>query len=470
MVVFPGPAFLIVFFSLFATSCSAINATFQWQFVNYFSSTLTECQNMSVSVEPLDGAVTTGVPPYYFKAFAVGGIPTVQLAGSNASALSWVVDQPAGSQLMVGMVDSNTTAGGGSGGSSGGLAPMIYNVIPGNDTSCLPPAPTSQFNVKFNVSTTLTTCQPWGMTISGGTQPYTITLAALDSPIITNVTMGLMEDVFTFIDRADPNTKLIAAINDANGQYANGTGMVSTQGSSNVDCIGLVSVSGNSTQMAQEAAQEAAAAAAATSKRNHIIIGVVVGVFALVFLLVASLWFMARKRRRDGRIPVGQDTRPRMFEVEESIPVSSFPFIQPDSRHSSHKTLMTGSPRAAHPSDPQEASSSNSTSAGGISPAHSQDPTNTSPYYTSQFPMNAAAASPDRSSPRRKNKAYMRAARSVGEALSPASPASGVRSQPPNSPGHEPLDTEIEPDIIIQHRDGGVVQELPPPYADRSRR
>jgi hypothetical protein len=32
----------------------------------------------------------------------------------------------------------------------------------------------------------------------------------------------------------------------------------------------------------------------------------------------------------------------------------------------------------------------------------------------------------------------------------------------------QPLSPESEPDITIQHRDGGVVQELPPPYLDRS--
>lgn len=31
------------------------------------------------------------------------------------------------------------------------------------------------------------------------------------------------------------------------------------------------------------------------------------------------------------------------------------------------------------------------------------------------------------------------------------------------------MDPDVEPDIIIQHRDGGVVQELPPPYLDRYR-
>jgi hypothetical protein len=126
-----------------------------------------------------------------------------------------------GTTLMLSMVDSN--------GSAGGVAPNLYTVIgqftseyfppglflcschpsAGDNSSCLPPAPTSDFQVTSNVTTTLTTCQPWGLTISGGTQPYSVTLAALDSPIITNVTLGPLDDSFTFIDRADPNTQLI---------------------------------------------------------------------------------------------------------------------------------------------------------------------------------------------------------------------------------------------------------------------
>lgn len=39
--------------------------------------------------------------------------------------------------------------------------------------------------------------------------PYTIVFSALNSPVITNATMGTGDDVFTFIDRADPNELLM---------------------------------------------------------------------------------------------------------------------------------------------------------------------------------------------------------------------------------------------------------------------
>lgn len=53
-------------------------------------------------------------------------------------------------------------------------------------------------------------------------------------------------------------------------------------------------------------------------------------------------------------------------------------------------------------------------------------------------------------------------------ALPPLTPgSSGVAQHAISST----LDPDVQPDIIIQHRDGGsgVVQELPPPYVDRSR-
>ena len=44
-----------------------------------------------------------------------------------------------------------------------------------------------------------------------------ITLAALNSPIVTNVTLPYGDDAFTYIDRADPNGQLIgASSNDEN--------------------------------------------------------------------------------------------------------------------------------------------------------------------------------------------------------------------------------------------------------------
>jgi hypothetical protein len=433
-----GP--LILFVLAFATSCSALTA-FQWEFANNFVSTsLTECQNMSLVVKSYNNDnVTFGVPPYYMRAIAIGGIPTIALTGSDRNALSWVVDQRAGSKLMLTMLDSN--------GSTGGVAPTLYGVIAGTDTSCLPSSPTSQFTVQANVTTSVKTCQPWGLTIKGGVQPYNISLVALDSPVVTNVTMGPLDDVFTFIDRADPNTQLAATVNDATGTYASGTPIVSTTGSSNVDCVGLVSTSGNSTQMAAQAAAQAAVnrTRARSRRRKDIIVGVVVGLVGSVVIVAAIICLMARSRRTERGVMVGQDTRPRLFEVEQAIPVTA----QSDLRNSSRKALMANSPSSPTADTPGGSSSS------GSGPNRLLQDSDTS--ASAHFPDDAAAGGS--SPPGRRNKAvsaYMRATRSVGEVLRPA-----LRR------GRDPVDPDLEPDIIIQHRDGGVVQELPPPYARR---
>ena len=56
---------------------------------------------------------------------------------------------------------------------------------------------------------TINTCDPWGLTITGGVKPYSISLAALHSQVVTNVTMGANDDVLVYVDRADPGSQII---------------------------------------------------------------------------------------------------------------------------------------------------------------------------------------------------------------------------------------------------------------------
>lgn len=80
----------------------------------------------------------------------------------------------------------------------------------GSTNTCHPtPDRTTLATMKPNVTDHLTTCEPWGITISGGTKPYSVVLSALGSPVITNVSMGPQDDVFTYPDRADPNSELM---------------------------------------------------------------------------------------------------------------------------------------------------------------------------------------------------------------------------------------------------------------------
>jgi len=127
-----------------------------------------------------------------------------------------------GSQLILNVVDAN--------GSAGGIPPNKMTVIgmflssplsscfiqqilqAGQTTSCVTtPVSDPPFTVTANVTKDLQTCQPWGFTIKGGVPPYVITLAAPNSPIVTNVTIPFGNDAFTYIDRADPNGELMGA-------------------------------------------------------------------------------------------------------------------------------------------------------------------------------------------------------------------------------------------------------------------
>ena len=82
----------------------------------------------------------------------------------------------------------------------------------GSNSTCIPTPPTSPAVVHPNVTGTLTTCEPWGLTMTGGKKPYHMVIAGTSSPVITNVTMGDNDDVLTYIDRADPNTGLMGEL------------------------------------------------------------------------------------------------------------------------------------------------------------------------------------------------------------------------------------------------------------------
>lgn len=250
---------------------------------------------------------TSGVPPYYMIAFATGGTPSTTLIGTNNRTLSWTVTEPVGTQLMLSVVDST--------GSAGGIPPQLFHVIAGQTTQCvIAPPTTPEFTVTSNVTDGLTTCQPWGLSVKGGLPPYNLTLAAVNSPIVTNVTLPFGDDHFTYINRADPGTQLLAAVSDFTGRWATGTPILPTKGSTDTDCVGLVSSSGNSTIIQEQ--QEAAASAAGLKeqkKKTSIIVGVSVSLGTLLFFggLTAIVFLL---RRRDGN-----KLKPRQFHMEDSI-------------------------------------------------------------------------------------------------------------------------------------------------------
>jgi len=441
---------------------------------------LPSCQTFGITVKPYNPANDThGVPPFYMMAFVVGGTPQTTLLGTNETDLHWTVDQPVDSQLMLSVVDSQ--------GSAGGIPPRLYTVVTGQSTSCITTPPNlPPFTVKANVTDTLTTCEPWGLTISGGVPPYNLTLAALDSPIVTNVTMGPNDDAFTYIDRADPNTQLLAAISDLTGRFATGTPIVKTAGSSNVSCVGLVSSSGNATQIKQ--AEEAAASA---KKHRSTVIGVCVTLALLLLFggLAALFWYLRKQNARR----IAELTPSKFEEVHDAegqaLSINAYNLPSP------------GNPRS--PKSPVYSSTtlspSNSVGSGApfdnrrfvTNPSESADerPSSGRSQGFAKFPITpaawrsqkaleaglASARSFETSNPSRPDSSQSdtssRGLIARSQSALPRSPAAG------RGPGRSlslqenaPAGALSEPEFIFQHRDGGVVRELPPPYADRSDR
>ncbi|KAI0942404.1 hypothetical protein AcW1_003046 [Taiwanofungus camphoratus] len=458
--------------------CRAQDRAFQWKFGgNYVLTEVQECQNMSIIVESItSNASAIGMPPYYLIAFEPGGVPTTSLVGSDPSHLSWRVNHKSGSALMLTMVDSN--------GSTGGVPSTLFNVTASSNTSCLPAAPSDSIaRISPNVTSTLTTCEPWGLTITNGTRPYNVIFSALNSPVITNVTMGPEDDVFTYIDRADPNGELLAAVVDANGQWGFATSVVRTSGSSNTDCVGLVSSSQTQAQIASEAAARAhAAALAAKHRRTRIIAGVVIGVVLSVLIGSAAWWCWRRKKAMASGIWDGQDTTARAWDGHDTTPrtrdveipsMGEFVATRNASRHvklaSTDSVTASGRlPLLSATPDIEQPQSGSSARA-----AVDSTPSAASPDYSPQsMPLrqNRKADIPHRSSDSSNTPQLplLHFPQLAVPALGVASPHPGVdRSHSSLNLGLSLIDPDVQPDIIIQHRDGGVVHELPPPYLDR---
>ncbi|KAF7290554.1 hypothetical protein MIND_01295500 [Mycena indigotica] len=485
----------IVFVCAITPARAQTNKIFQWQFAQALSQSLPSCRSLGIQVKPFFATNNThGVPPFYMMSFPVNGMGTPHntLIGTDESNLAWTVDQPVGAQLLLYVMDST--------GSSGGVPPQLFTVVAGSSTQCIPAAPTgAPFTVTANVTDTLTTCQAWGLTIQGGTPPYNVTFAALNSPVVTNVTMGPVDDAFTFIDRADPGTQLIAAISDLNGRWASGTPIVKTTGSTNVDCVGLVSKSGTAAEIKQQALQ-----AAATSKARHqsaIIAGVVVTIVVLLLLAGVGVFLFLRRRKA---LKKTDKITPRQFEsgvgginvapayTEHGTHILSInSFISPSSPtevkspsqsnfSSPTNTSAVGSlvgydrQRMMSAIPPQDNASISSvplsTTTGGalsVRNPHPHRPAVFSNFPTASVRRSAKAIEAGMTSSISEDSEFYDAAttsRSVERSLS-AGPTSVMGRQPsPARSASVGANTPAAQEIIYQHQDAGVVRELPPPY------
>ncbi|KAJ7495217.1 hypothetical protein FB451DRAFT_363936 [Mycena latifolia] len=263
---------------------------FEWGFTGAqaVSTSLPSCRRFPIEADPL---TAHGIPPFYMIAFAVGGAPITSFIGTNESDLTWTVRHPVGTKLLLGVVDSQ--------GNSGGIDTPMYTVTEGGNTQCIPTAAAEPaFTITANATDGLMTCQPWGLTIQGGTPPYNLTLAALNAPDVTNVTLGPNDSVFTYINRADPDTQMIAAVSDLNGRWATGSPLVRTQGSTDVNCTGLVSSSSSALPNTEGTTSTPATRTSMSRARIGTIAGVAVGGFILACGVTALAIYLRRRLRR----------------------------------------------------------------------------------------------------------------------------------------------------------------------------
>ncbi|KAJ7676632.1 hypothetical protein DFH06DRAFT_1034050 [Mycena polygramma] len=289
------PAQILGIFLLAGLSGVDAQAKFEWGFTQTTSTSLPSCQTLPLSADGLSG--NNGVPPFYMIAFPIDGTPITSFIGTNESNLSWQVQYPTGTQLLLGVADS--------GGITGGIDTPVYTVTAGS-TQCIPPA-TADFKITANVTDVLTACQPWGLTIEGGAPPYTVTLAVRDSHSVTNVTLGPTDSVFTYINSAKDGSQMITSVSDRNGRWATGNPFVNTTGTSTNACAGLASTSGNGTSTTSQSLQSnskptgnSTATASTSPLHGPAKIGAIIGgsIAGLLLVVALGLWAMWWLRRR----------------------------------------------------------------------------------------------------------------------------------------------------------------------------
>ncbi|KAJ3577010.1 hypothetical protein NP233_g18 [Leucocoprinus birnbaumii] len=451
--------------------------TFGWKFrTDFVSTNLPSCFNFPIVVFPnLKNATAgnySGTPPYYMMAFPEGGQPITSLIGTDNNTLSWTPQHPIGTKLILQLVDSL--------GNTGGTSGSVFEVVANPDTTnCIAPSPPQDFTISSNITQggSLQTCQPWRLNINGGQPPYTVVLDARNSPVLTNITVPPTDNAVVFINRADPNTVLFAAVVDSLGRWATGTPFVSTFGSTNVDCIGFGTITDSQSDLNQQEAERRAAQA--SKRRTSIIVGVVVSIVLLLLIAGAvGTWLYVRKKKRGVRHEEAVlDVTPRQFVESGSagqvLSINNFmdtstittpspmkgSFITPESHGLPYVVEPFG-----HDTLSIDTSTRLSTSGAGSAVSPSGGANLQSRPSFANFPATSV----------RRSKAQEAAQEGMSETnhtiLSRSSMPSGSSGQPvwPARSGSlqgAGMSDAGEPELIYQHRDAGqVVRELPPPY------
>lgn len=283
----------------------------------------------------------------------------------------------------------------------------------------------------------------------GGQKPYTISIAAVGSPVVTNVTLGSDDDVFTWVNLADPNGQLIrmfflvvlllskysdaknapVSVSDVNGTWGTSTGVFNTAGDAvtlDTRCA-VVASSGNSANVDQHPPQPG------NSSHTTVIVATVVPI--VVVCLLAALAFFLWRRRKQAK-----------FREPE-------PAFLPDAWVGPNITETGAGGGTYSPYDPPPSSK--------LERFRDEMTASQSRPSTSQYGPGHGLLSPGMP-----HQGGTYSGHSGSGSMSGSHSQDGYfggKGDPRLPPGVSPEWT-VEPEILIQHRDGGAVQEIPPPY------
>ena len=250
--------------------------------------------------------------------------------------------------------------------------------------------------------------------------------------------------------------------------------MIKTFGEAHPVCVGLVSSEGNSSFVDQHPAPPSKSRAAV------IVLAVVIPIIVVLLALGVGMWYYRKRREQRLREP-----EPAFLPEAWSAPVSASTMSEgggsvggsalPLSLSSDTKARLFGMPQINVTGSGSGSGSGPSGSSQGLPLMANSSPRSASSYDASASSSTGgpasstgavAAAGHRRSNSAAKGRPSHGRGAGSGD-LEPVIGPGGVRLPP-----GLPAGWQVEPQILIQHRDGGAVtvptvQEIPPPYIDR---
>ncbi|KAF9221067.1 hypothetical protein BS17DRAFT_712566 [Gyrodon lividus] len=154
---------------------------------------LAECETVKISPSSAMENPSTPERAYYLLVFEPGRMATTSLVGLDASSLHWQVRYPAGTQLLLALVDSL--------GTSFGIFPTLFTITPGSkhcQTQSSRAPQTTQLKISSSVFGDLVPCGTWDLFVSGGRAPYTVRIVSLASGTMYNFSVPFGKNVFSY--------------------------------------------------------------------------------------------------------------------------------------------------------------------------------------------------------------------------------------------------------------------------------